>query len=95
VTDILSHSEFDPLDDVERNHLREVLRDPEQRWIYIAGVVAVQRKEARARELACVAPGGCRETIQRRLSRLERFKWWLIGVGGGIGALLALLEALK
>lgn len=93
--DILSHPEFDPLEDVERERIRAALRDPEQRWAYLTGTVALLRKEGQRREADCVGPGGCRERLTADIGRLKRFRSWLLGLGAGIGILLSLLAALQ
>ena len=90
--DTLEHPDFQALDELSKAEAARALADPEQyKRVLLTSVLAL-RQEQRDAGRFCLEE--CRPETQRRLSRLERFKVWLIGLGAGIGALLGLFSAL-
>lgn len=97
--DCLNRPEFDILDEMEKAAIEADLADPARAQRVLLGTVVVLRKEQVQARKFCQAPGGCKETFDKRLRPLERFKVWLIGLGAGVlivgGAVLAVLEWLS
>ena len=90
--DILESPDFAVLNEAHHAAIEKAVADPDYKERLLLSSVLALWQEARAARVNCTEV--CQKGIHNRLSRLERFRAWLIGLGAGAGGLSALVGAI-
>jgi len=87
---ILDHPDLNALDDLERSEAARAMDDPEARQRLMLRTLLALRAEQKSARSYCRET--CAPSINKRLSRLERWRWLLTG---GFLVLFAVWEWLR